>query len=223
MTTRLPILIRQSKTFDMVVAGRSYAEICAQLDVSEDTVARDMQAIGDQVQEVARKRLGEVVAVALATYQKVIDHAWAEYERDQEREQRWYEGGFDYEAESVATTTLALEEEEGPDGKPKKGSRSVQMAKRLFPQESQPIEVKRSERTVRPALRGEGRSRWLQVVVDTTREMTELLGIKKLIVEHQGKDGGPIELANVTAEQRAARVAALLDKARQRAAEQGDR
>jgi hypothetical protein len=221
--TRLPILIRQSKTFDLVVAGHSYTEICAELGVSEDTVARDMQAIGDQVQEVARKRLGEVVAVALATYQRVIDHAWAEYERDREREQRWYAGEMDYEADSVNTTTLALEEEEGPDGKPKKGNRAAQLAKRLFPQESQPIEVKRSQRTVRPALRGEGRSRWLQVIVDTTREMTELLGIKKLIVEHQGKDGGPIEMANVTAEERAARVAALLDKARKRAAEQGDR
>jgi hypothetical protein len=219
---RFPILIRQSKVFDLVVAGRSYAQICNELGISEDTVARDMAAIGEQVQEVSRKRLGEIVAVALATYQKVIDHAWQEYERDGEREQRWYAGELDYEAESVNTKTLALEEEEGPDGKPRKGDPAVQLARRLFPQESEPIEVRRSQRTVRPALRGEGRSRWLQVVVDTTREMTELLGIKKLIVEHQGKDGGAIQMA-LTTEQRAARINELLSKAATRAAEQGDR
>jgi hypothetical protein len=193
VSTRLPILIRQSRTFDLVVAGRSYAEICKELGVSEDTVARDMAAIGEQVQAASRERLGEVVAVALATYQQIIDRAWKEYERDQQREQRWYKGELDYGTESVWTKTLALDEaEEGDEGAPHRRDASVELASKLFPQESEPIEVRRNRRIVRPALRGESRSTWLKLIVDTTREMTELLGIKKLIVEHQGKDGGPL-------------------------------
>jgi ribosomal protein L25 (general stress protein Ctc) len=190
---RLPVLIRQSKVFDLVVQGKDYAEICAALRISEDTVARDMQAIGDQVRELSRARLGEVVAVALATYQRVIDEAWREYRADAQRERDWFAGKFDYTTEGVATKTLALDEagEEG-EGQPRKGNTSVQVAAQLFPQESEPIEVKRTVRIVRPALRGEGRSKWLTLIVDTTREMTELLGVKKLIIEHQGAGGGPL-------------------------------
>jgi len=194
MVTRLPILIRQSKVFDLVVAGKSYPQICTELGISEDTVARDMAAIGEQVREFSRDRLGEVLAVALASYQRVIEQAWREYERDGERERTWYEGELDYGTESVSTKTLALDEpsDEGDEGAPRRRDASAELASKLFPQESEPIEVKRSRRVVRPALRGEGRSTWLKLIVDTTREMTELLGIKKLIVEHQGADGGPL-------------------------------
>lgn len=190
---RLPVLIRQSKVFDLVAQGRSYAEICAQLRISEDTVARDMAAIGEQVRELSRDRLGEVLAVALATYQRVIDEAWREYRTDQQRERDWYAGKLDYEHESISTKTLAVELEAGDEADEKgRGNSSAKVADRLFDQESEPLEVKRSTRWMRPALRGEGRSRWLQLIVDTTREMTELLGIKKLVIEHQGAGGGPL-------------------------------
>lgn len=193
MSTRLPILIRQSKAFELVVAGHGYAEIAKRLKVSEDTVARDLVDIGEQVQAISRERLGEVVAVALATYQSIIDHAWKEYRTDARREKAWYAGELDYETSSVNTKTLAVEStEEDPGGKPRRRSPEVELAGLLFDQESQPIEVKRSSRIVRPGLRGEGRSVWLKLIVDTTREMTELLGVKKLIIEHQGAGGGPL-------------------------------
>jgi hypothetical protein len=189
---RLPVLIRQSKVFDLVAQGKTYAEICAALQISEDTVARDMAAIGEQVRELSRERLGEVLAVALATYQRVLDEAWREYRADMQRERDWYAGRLDYETEAVATKTLALDEGDEGDEQPQRGDRSAKLASRLFTQESEPIEIKRTVRVIRPGLRGEGRARWLQMIVETTRELTELLGIKKLVIEHQGADGGPL-------------------------------
>jgi len=174
---RLPVLIRQTRVFDLVVQGRTHQQICAQLQISEDTVARDMQAIGEQVQELARGRAGEVLAVALATYQSVIDNAWREYRTAVERERAWYAGKLDYEHESTSTKTIALEgtESDTPIGT----------------DESQPLEVKRTRRWVRPQLLNHDRHRWLTLIVDTTREMTELLGIKKLTIEQ--KQSGKVD------------------------------
>ena len=42
---RLPMLVRQTRVFELVVAGKSYGDICAELRISEDTVARDMRAV----------------------------------------------------------------------------------------------------------------------------------------------------------------------------------
>jgi hypothetical protein len=195
---RLPVLIRQNKVFELVVAGRTHAEICRQLDISEDTVARDMQAVGEQVLAVARERTGEVLAVALATYQQVIEDARREYRQAVQRERDWYAGRLDYEHESVSTKTLALEADETDGGtkRPRKDAAAeAAIAALALESESQPLEVKRTRRTVRPALASNDRRAWLALIVDTTREMTELLGIKKTIVEHSGPGGGAIPVA----------------------------
>lgn len=211
---RLPVLIRQSKVFELVVAGAGYGEICRALDVSEDTVARDMLEIGEQVQALAKERLGEVLAVALATYQRVIDHAWQEYYGDRDRETRWYAGSLDYERTktTVATKTLAA----AAAGEPEPGD-DVDDAGEAFRDESAPLEVKRTtiRQTVRPALRGEGRSTWLKVIVDATRELTELLGVKKLVVEHSGPEGGALPHVHYTLEQWRAESAARVAQAEQ--------
>lgn len=198
---RLPVLIRQNAVFDLVLAGKSYAEIGQRLDISDDTIARDMAAIGAQVQDLARARLGELMAVALASYQRIIDEAWTQYHRDTRRMQDWYAGRLDYDHESVVTKTLATEDcddeadEDDEDG--------------ALAEESGPVEVKRTMRRVRPALQAD-RATWLRIVMDATREFCELFGIKKLIVEHSGPNGRPVEHVHLTLDEWKAQAAARL-------------
>jgi hypothetical protein len=179
---RLPVLIRQNQVFDLVVAGRSYGQICTQLGVSEDTVARDMQAISEQVQALVKERAGEILAVALASYQAVLDQAWREYRADERRERDWYAGRLDLTQETVVIKTLATKDQADDDAP--------------VESESAPLEVKRTQRTIRPALHT-NRAQWLKLIIEATREITELMGIKKLIVEHQG-DGKPVEHVHMT-------------------------
>jgi hypothetical protein len=151
MMARLPILIRQSKVFDLVVAGKSYADICAQLDVSEDTVARDMAAIGAEVAALCRDRLSEILAVALAHLEAARDAAWSEYRADLERERAWFAGELDY---GTSETT---------DKKSDRG-----------------FEVSTKSGKTRPGWRS-SRGKWLDLVVSTTREICELVGLKRLL------------------------------------------
>jgi len=203
---RLPVLIRQNKVFELVVAGRTYTQICQQLHISEDTIARDMAAIGEEVQRLVRERAGEIVAVALATYQKVIDEAWREYYAAAQREKDWYAGHLDFEHETIATKTLAIEADETDEGrrKPNKDAAARAAISALaIESESQPLEVTRTRKAVRPALVNSGRREWLQVIMEATREITELTGVKKLIVEHSGPSGGAIEVTTTALEQAA--------------------
>lgn len=202
---RLPVLIRQNKVFELVVAGRSYTEICRQLDISEDTAARDMQAIGEQVLTVARERTGEVLAVATATYQEIIDLARREYHAAARREKDWYAGRLDYEHESVSTKTLAAGVEVVPD---------EAAGAAIIDSESAPLEVKRTRRWVRPALVNHDRRAWLTLMTDATREYTELMGVKKLVVEHQG-DGNPVEHVHMSLDEWKAQAAERLRGAEQ--------
>jgi hypothetical protein len=202
----LPILIRQNKVFELVVDGRSYAEICKRLAISEDTVARDMAAIAEQITQLATERTGEIVAVALATYQAVIDEAWRAYHAAERRELDWYAGRLDYTHESVVTKTLAVE------GKTEDGAGDEDDDGTAFHTESLPLEVRRTRRTVRPALVGNDRRTWLTLIVDTTAEFTELLGVKKLIVAHQGGDK-PIEHVHLTLDEWKAEASARLQAA----------
>jgi hypothetical protein len=206
---RLPVLIRQNQVFELVTQGRSYAEICRQLQISDDTVARDMQAISDELTQLARERTGEILAVALATYQAVIDEAWQSYHAAAQREKDWYAGRLDYLHESVVTKTLAVEAT--GDAADDADDAGVGLC-----HESAPLEVRRTQRSVRPALIGNDRRAWLTLVVEATREFTELLGVKKLIVAHES-DGKPVEHVHMSldewkaqAEQRRAAAEATL-------------
>jgi hypothetical protein len=202
---RLPVLIRQNQVFDLVTQGRSYAEICRQLQISEDTVARDMQAISDEVTQIARERTGEILAVALATYQAVIDEAWQSYHASAQREKDWYAGRLDYLHESVVTKTLAVE----ASGDQADDTDDAGVGLR---DESAPLEVRRTQRSVRPALIGNDRRAWLTLVVEATREFTELLGVKKLIVAHES-DGKPVEHVHMSLEEWKAQAAERLRSA----------
>lgn len=182
MAVRLPVLIRQTKVFELVIAGKTYDQIQKELGCSEDTIARDMQAIGEQVQAIAKERLGEAVAVALANYQAIIDEAWRNYRADNRRITDWYDGRLNYEVTIIAKKSLGVAGGANLDD-PDDSDEGAQ--------ESAPVEVKRTRRTVRPPLINE-RVAWMQLAMQATREFTELLGIKKLIIELGGPKGGPI-------------------------------
>lgn len=205
---RLPVLIRQNQVFELVLAGRTHAQIAAQLQISDDTIARDMEAIGEQVQEIARSRLGELTAVALANYQAVYDEAWEQYHADRRRVSDWYAGRLDYQHESVATKTLAAGDDDA--------SSAV-----AFDAESAPLEVKTTRRTVRPALQAD-RVAWLRLAMDATREFCELMGIKKLQIEHQGKGGGPVEYVHMSLDEWKQQAAQRVAAAEQTLAQFGD-
>jgi hypothetical protein len=158
---RLPVLIRQNEVFNLVVQGKSYTQICEQLGVSEDTVARDMQAISQQVQELVRQRAGEILAAAIAQLSEVIATAWREYHLELERERDWFGGELDYptQVEEIAET--------------EKGMLTSLKTSRA-----------------RPGWRS-NRAKYLEIVLNATRELTELTGVKRHVVEIQTKSIGP--------------------------------
>lgn len=195
---RLPALIRQTDVFNRLIAGQSYAQICAELGISQDTLARDVQAIGEEVRQVAKERVGELLTVALANYQFVIDEARKNYEADSERVTQWYSGALDYETSNLVTETLAIEageESEGRRGKGKNAAAEAMYRDLALQQESQPLKVRRTSSITRPALVND-RAGWLRLIIEATREFCELLGIKKSIVEVSGPGGGPVEVSD---------------------------
>lgn len=177
---RLPIAIRQNRVFELVVEGKTYEQICSILGISDDTVARDLKAVGDQVQEFAKTRLGEVVGVALANLQAVLDEAWKNYRESARRLKDWEEGRLDKTFTDTSIKTLA-EQRRGADG--------LELG-----QESEPVEVKRTTRTVRPAIRDD-RADWLRIVVDTTAQICKLFGIEKQLIEVSGPGGAAIPVS----------------------------
>jgi len=211
---RLPILVRQSKTFELVLEGKTYEQIAKRLKVSEDTVARDLATIADEVQRIVKERHGEVLLVALANYQFVVDQAKAEYQRELAQEHQWWRGKLDYPTTQTETKTLALGS--GSDSAPPSTDRDddeidvgvfadaindLDQAKQPeHRDQSLPLEVKTKTGTVRPAWRSQ-RAQWLKSIIDSTREITELCGIKKLVVEHQGEVNGTFEITATVKQQ----------------------
>lgn len=190
--SRLPILVRRNKVFELVVAGNTYEQICAQLDISEDTVARDMVAIGDEVQRIVKERHGQILSVALANYQWVIDRAKAEYDLDMKREEAWWKGELDYGIEVRQTKTLEMSSgaagDEADDAEMDLGvfrDAINELDSIEQPERSLPLEVRTKVAKVRPAWRS-GRAQWLKLIVDATREITELAALKKQVIEHKG-------------------------------------
>jgi hypothetical protein len=157
MTARLPILVRRSRVFDLVVSGKSYEQIKSELYVSEDTITRDMAAIGDEVSALCRDKLSQVLAVALAHLEAARDAAWREYQADIEREEAWFAGKLDY-----ATSTEEISQtDKGLYSSVKTGA-------------------------ARPSWRS-NRAKWLDIVVITTREICALVGVKRLLGEEEGE------------------------------------
>lgn len=159
MPPRLPVLIRQTQVFELVVAGKTYAEICKQLGVSEDTVARDMRAVAEQVQQLVRERADEILAVAIAQIAEVRAAAQREYEEARRLERAWHAGKFDFD--QIETKTLAVEEDTE------------------LRDESLPVEVKR--RRVRPPMRGGDRAQYLMIMRQCALDLVELCGVKRIM------------------------------------------
>lgn len=212
---RLPVLVRQTEVFELVVQGHTYEQICKKLKISEDTIARDMEAIAADVLAIVQQRHGEVLAVALATYQQVQQQAWAEYWLDVERERAWLAGELDYMRVQRVQKTLGVapaseptaerrDKEEDDDeadeanaglfedfinsleaDDPAAPTPTPSAGERNGSQESLPLEIKTTETQMRPAWRS-NRERWLQLALSSTQQMTTLCGLNKLKIEHSG-------------------------------------
>jgi hypothetical protein len=177
MVARLPIQVRRNTVFDLVVAGSSHADIVRQLKVSEDTVARDMAAISDEVTALTRERAGEVLAVAVANIQAVIDAAWSDYTLEQRRERDWLAGKLDY---------ATLETKIGGVGAGDVDEDAIDVAA------TQALGVVEKRSSRRPSWRS-NKAKYLDIVLAATRELCELVGLKKVILEHQGKIGVEVD------------------------------
>lgn len=192
---RLPVLIRRSKVFDLVVDGKSYEQICKQLSISEDTLARDLKAVTDEIETLVRERHGEILAMAIAQYGDIIAEAWAEYRLEAKREKDWFAGKLDYPTVDQSSKETALAEGGPRLGRKRKGQDAEADEEDRAESPGVVVETVTKISSVRPSWRSD-RAKWLQLVFTATREITELTGIKKIIMEHQGKGGGPIEFTD---------------------------
>lgn len=215
--TRLPVLVRQNKVFEYVTQGLTYEQIGKKLKMSEDTIARDMQAIAEQVQQLIRERNNEVLAFALAQYGEVIQNAWKEYHAEARRERDLFEGKLDYPVTIVTTKTLQIATPELPlrgkdagedeDDEDELGSigdfidslsgDDTPESRSDGPEISLPLEVRTKTGTVRPGWRS-NRAQWLKLIVESTREITELTGIKTLLIK---QTSDPVEHVHMSLDQ----------------------
>lgn len=210
MPQRLPVLVRQTKVFELVVAGKSYPEICRQLRISEDTVARDMRAVAEQVQELVRTRADEILAVAIAQIAEVRASAQREYEEDRKREKAWFAGKLDYPVVKTTAKTRQYaprRRAKGDDAGQAKAGGDADL----------PLETTTETNTLRPPFQS-NRAQYLALMLQATRDLVALTGVQKIILELQGNNGGPIDGRHLTDAERADRVAALLAAARARRA-----
>lgn len=89
--------IRRAQVYRLFVAGQSYRAIAAALGIDKDTVTEDVRALTGRLETWATGQKKRALAYVVATYQRVIDEAWAAYDDECERERRWIEGDFDRE------------------------------------------------------------------------------------------------------------------------------
>lgn len=185
---RLPVLIRQTQVFELVLAGKTTAEIMAKLKVSEDTIARDMKAISEQVESLVKERSGELLATAIATIGEVIINAKGEYAADLKYERELRSGKHDYQITDVSTKALGA-----PSPKPKlsKRRRRKGQAEELdeeLDEDGIPqlvLETTTTIKTVRPQWRS-NRAPLLKIIIEATRELAELGQLKTIVIKHKG-------------------------------------
>lgn len=89
--------VRRANVFRLFVAGKSYRAIAAELAIDKDTVTDDVRALTGRLDTWATQQKTRALSYVVATYQRIIDEAWAAYDDECERERRWIEGDFDRE------------------------------------------------------------------------------------------------------------------------------
>ncbi len=89
--------IRQAKVLQLFVAGRSYRAIADELHIDKDTVTADIRSLTTKLDTWAANQRKQATAFVTATYQRVIDEAWAGYDAECEREQAYLAGDYDRE------------------------------------------------------------------------------------------------------------------------------
>lgn len=184
---RLPVLIRQTQVFELVLAGHDQAEIVKKLGVSEDTIARDMAAISAEVESLVKERSGELLATAIATIGQVILDARREYAADLKYERELRAGKHDYQTTDVATKEIG-----GSKPQPATPKRRRRKGQEEEPPEdadaalpSLILETTTTRRTVRPQWRS-NRAQLLKIIIEATRELAELGQLKTIVIKHKG-------------------------------------
>jgi len=89
--------VRRAQVYRLFVAGQSYRAIAADLGIDKDTVTEDVRALTSRLETWATGQKKRALAYVVATYQRVIDEAWAAYDDECEREKDWLDGKYDRE------------------------------------------------------------------------------------------------------------------------------
>ena len=89
--------IRRANVFRLFVAGKSYRAIADELAIDKDTVTDDVRALTGRLDTWATQQKKRALATVVATYQRVIDEAWAGYDEECTREKDWLGGVYDRE------------------------------------------------------------------------------------------------------------------------------
>ncbi len=87
--------IRRANVYRLFVAGQSYRAIAVELGIDKDTVTEDVRALTTRLDTWAMGQKKRALAYVVATYQRVIDEAWAAYDDECERERHWLDGKYD--------------------------------------------------------------------------------------------------------------------------------
>ncbi len=89
------IATRRAKVYKGIVAGKAMGQIRAELGVSDDTVARDLAAVGDDLLAWAKQELTGTLAFVVANYKLMILESWERYQEECRRERDWLAGKYD--------------------------------------------------------------------------------------------------------------------------------
>jgi len=89
------IATRRAKVYKGIVAGKAMGQIRAELGVSDDTVARDLAAVGDDLLAWAKQELTGTLAFVVANYKLMILESWEGYQEECRRERDWLAGKYD--------------------------------------------------------------------------------------------------------------------------------
>ncbi len=208
---RLTIEARRIKAFNLVLGGATYTQIAKQLHISEDTLSRDLAAITESVVAICRDQRDQLLAIAMANYSELISNAWEEYHTDRAYEKDWLAGKYDLPTTETKTKTLAMHGGRDDTG-PQLGEIGAYIDSLDDQPPSLPLEVVTKISQVRPAWRSQ-RPTWLKLILETTREMTELAGIKRMLIEHSGTVGNvtmTLEQWTAQAQQRRSEAEATL-------------
>ena len=86
---------RRVRLFQLICAGKTYKQIALEETISEKALAEHLKAISVNLSEWAGTEQRRTLALAIATYQRVIDEAWDAYTDARKKLDAWLAGDYD--------------------------------------------------------------------------------------------------------------------------------